>query len=728
LTFRFGAFELSTDSGELRKHGVSIKLAPQPFQVLVALVERAGELVTREELHDRLWRQSETSVEFDAGLNRCIRQIRAALSDDADAPRYIETAPRRGYRFVAALGEYRGSARDADGIAASQAVVPPTAPSLPPVPERHGAKRRPWLWIGAAAVLVAGALLAVVILRSYRPHVAEDFKVVPLAVSAGDQIGPAFSPEGKHIVYSWNGDDRDNFDIYVKYANSQSPSLRLTSDPATDYSPAWSPDGQWIAFCREGDPDGGAIWIVPALGGAERKIIDLGATGNPINRSLAWLRDSQTLVTSTRPSGELRKGLRSINIETGEIRLLTVPSADEEDMDPAVSPDGRTLAFTRDVGRGVSSIMLLPISRTANKAVAPTPLLRGQAPDTFNARPAWMPDNRHIIFASNAGGSQNLWLAAVDSATAPVKISVLGDGLETPDVSATGDLLIVRQTSDLNIWQLDLRQLRDDRKIHTAIFSASTRVEESPAVSPDGRQVAFESGRSGFSEIWIRRVDGSKFFELTSIHTPVTGSPDWSPDGTRLIFDSRTSGVPRIYSMAPDGGQVQKLSSATMSQVVPKWSADGKSIYYSSSQTGRMEVWRMSASGAVQEQVTRDGGFAGAPSADGELLYYLATNDPVSALWELRLGSGQRTMLHARVANRGFAVTPNGVYFVSYARSGFPDSLHFYDRHARKETFSIPWDRQIGPGMAVSPNGNSLYYTQIDREGHEILFASHFWK
>src|SRR5580698_6642450 len=97
--FRFGAFVLSRERNELRKSGFLVRLPPQPFQVLTLLVERTGDIVTRDELHARLW-DNQTNVDFDAGLNRCIRQIRAVLNDDADFPRYIETVPRQGYRFI----------------------------------------------------------------------------------------------------------------------------------------------------------------------------------------------------------------------------------------------------------------------------------------------------------------------------------------------------------------------------------------------------------------------------------------------------------------------------------------------------------------------------------------------------------------------------------------------------------------------------------------------------
>src|SRR5215470_14450767 len=97
---RFGEFELDSKSGELRRHGDLVKLPPQPFKVLDALVSRAGEVLTRDEIKERVW-CDDTHVEFDQALNFCIRQIREALGDDADAPRYVETLPRRGYRFVA---------------------------------------------------------------------------------------------------------------------------------------------------------------------------------------------------------------------------------------------------------------------------------------------------------------------------------------------------------------------------------------------------------------------------------------------------------------------------------------------------------------------------------------------------------------------------------------------------------------------------------------------------
>ena len=105
-TFRFGIFELNRQSGELRKHGMKIRLQGQPMEILGLLLERPGEIVTREELQKKLW-PADTFVDFEQGLNNAMKRLRAALDDDADTPRFIETLPRRGYRFI---GQVNGSA------------------------------------------------------------------------------------------------------------------------------------------------------------------------------------------------------------------------------------------------------------------------------------------------------------------------------------------------------------------------------------------------------------------------------------------------------------------------------------------------------------------------------------------------------------------------------------------------------------------------------------------
>jgi len=142
---RFGAFEVDLRSGEVYKHGIRLKLQDQPFQVLAVLLEHPGDLVTREELRQKLW-PSDTFVDFDTGLNSAIKKLRAALSDSAEDPRYVETLPRRGYRFIA---------RVENGPLPSTAVEKHLAPVLPMgSAPKAGNKHRFVFFAGAAAILI----------------------------------------------------------------------------------------------------------------------------------------------------------------------------------------------------------------------------------------------------------------------------------------------------------------------------------------------------------------------------------------------------------------------------------------------------------------------------------------------------------------------------------------------------------------------------------------------
>ena len=680
------------------------------------LVERAGEVVTREEIQQLTW-SNDTVVDFEVGINRCIRRIRSALLDDAEAPRYLETVPRVGYRFIAPV---EGPATVAtETVLPAEVMIPP-----PPLPTRPAVKRKALVLAALAALSLSIALAGILWFSWHRSHLPADLDVVPLAVSLGDQFTPTFSPDGRQVAFTWNGESQDNFDIYLKLVSSSSPALRLTTNKDVDYSPAWSPDGEWIAFCRGSDTRGGAIWVVPSLGGAERKIIELNALGNPWNRAIAWSHDSKHLVVSVELAGQSKKGLHLVNISTGAISQMTTPAASEEDMHPAVSPNGRTIAFTRDVGRGVSSILLVPFAGGTPHTI-PAP----QAKHVYNARPAWTPDGSHVTFVSNAGGDSHLWLSPVQGSGTPQEITGVGDGVQDAVLSTTGQLSLVRQTEDSNLWTVDLRSSVPNELPKARRIFASTRTEESPAVRPDGQQIAFASNRSGYGEIWTGRVDGSDAMQVTYLENPVTGSPDWAPDGHRLVFDSRAGGRPQLYLMSADGGKAVVLPTGEGISVVPHWSPDGRYIYFSSDRTGRMEIWRVPSTGGVPEQITKEGGFAAVPSPDGASIYYSSDNESVSSLWELRIATGQRTLVTSSVIRRAYAPSAQGVYFFSGSTGQDPSALYFFDKQSLGKTPVFRTDRRlVSTGMTLAPDGHALYYTQLDTSGHQLLLVPNFWK
>ncbi len=229
---RFGNFEVDLRTGELRKGGVKQKFGGQPFQVLSILLERPGDVVTREELQKRLW--PDTFVDVDHNLNTAINKIREVLGDSAESPRFVETLPRRGYRFIGEL-------------------EPPMQPVVAVEPD-HGFLSRRWLKIAAGVLAISVvAVAAVVAYRWHRPQGPQEqaaLTAVPFTALPGQATSPAFSPDGSRIAFAWNGDPAHGakgFDLYVKALGSETL-LRLTQHPSEWISPAWSPDGTQVAF------------------------------------------------------------------------------------------------------------------------------------------------------------------------------------------------------------------------------------------------------------------------------------------------------------------------------------------------------------------------------------------------------------------------------------------------------------------------------------------------
>jgi DNA-binding winged helix-turn-helix (wHTH) protein len=217
MTVRFGPYEVDTAAAELRKYGLQVQLQEQPFRVLTALLERPGELVSREDLISRLWADG-THVDYDRGLNAAVTRLRQALADSAERPRYVETVARRGYRFIAPI----------EGLVERDAASP--APETAP---HRGRTRRHLVWILAGCV--AMATVPIILFLTRRESALPPPHVTPLTSYTGLETEPSFSPDGSEVAFSWNGEAQTNFDIYVQTVSSSAP-LRLTTDGEADRS------------------------------------------------------------------------------------------------------------------------------------------------------------------------------------------------------------------------------------------------------------------------------------------------------------------------------------------------------------------------------------------------------------------------------------------------------------------------------------------------------------
>ncbi len=634
------------------------------------------------------------------------------------------------YAFKGELIQWQGSRRNI-GLSPPQVIAPATPESVDLSAVENNAltlrrSRGLKVWAISAislCVVTAGVLMSLRFLGG--PSIHTNLIPVPLSTYLGDQEAPTFSPDGSKIAFVWNGEDQNNFDIYVKSVSSPQL-LRLTTSADIDYSPAGSPDGKWIAFCRGTQVGEGGLWIVPASGGVEHRVSIVDRTVRPSDRALSWMPDGKFVVVSHTPGTNKGDGLYLVDVKAGTERLLTSPKPGEDDDAPAVSPNGKWIAFSRDTGLGISAVYLLPFDPRRVGRTEPKRLSWPGLSHVYAGNPAWTPDSKHVVFDSNKGGDHYLWIASVNR---PGKASLLpyGNGLTSPTISRAGELAFAHEILNVNIWKLDLRALAEGKSTGPAAVIASTRIQDSPKVSPDGQRLVFASNRSGYTEIWTSSIDGANAASLTAMNVPVTGSPSWSPDGRLIAYDSRVRTRPQIFSIAAKGGKPVGLTDGLHIDVVPSFSPDGKGIYFSSNRSGEMQIWEMSLTGADAKQVTTKGGFAAVFSPDGEYLYYSRGNAPFSSLWQRQLSTGRERCIVSMVPNRSFVPVNEGVFYRSISPDR-KDELLFLNFRSNTTKRLFTFEKNLGLGMAISPDHHYLFFAQEDQHQQDLQMVQGFWR
>jgi len=575
-------------------------------------------------------------------------------------------------------------------------------------------KRFPLAALAAAVVIIAA--LGVAGWYWYRRSRATAPEVpltpVPLTSNVGSEQSPSFSPDGNQVAFSWNGEKQDNFDIYLKLIGSPTP-LRLTTDPADDVNPAFSPDGRSIGFFRVLKGRARFI-IIPAIGGPERPVAEVGIASEWLSPSFAWLPDGKWVVTD---------GLGLLSTETGETRALTSPPAKSSpDSSPAVSPDGRTVAFSRSPAYTVSDIYLLELGEDLKAKGEPRRLtsLKGSSSD-----PTWTPNGREIIFSSGVLGSgSSLWKVPASGAGEPEQLQFSGREATCPTISRSGDRLAYQQVVlDPNIWRLSLSGPGVAAAPPTR-FIASTRYEGSAQYSPDGKRIAFESTRSGVYSIWVSDADGSNAADLLPGVRATSGTPRWSPDGQRIAFDSNMEGNFDIYAIRASGGKPFRLTTDSAADAAPSWSRDGKWVYFTSLRTGRYEVWKVSAGGGEAVQVTRNGGGTAFESPDGKFVYYIK-GDFTGGLCRMPVSGGEESQVLPSVVWRAFFLVNDGIYFMPEPGADRKFSIQFLSFATAKVKTVCPISNPA-EGISVSPDGRFLLFLQVDEAGSDLMLVENF--
>ena len=727
--FMIGAWRVVPRGNRLVGPDGTERLEPKVMQVLVCLAASPGRTVAKEAFMERVW---EDTVVSDDVLARCISELRKVFGDDPRRPRYIETVRKSGYRLIASVtapedAERQPPAPEAPVRGTAEGAVPrrgmpfptadapvPASPKPEPGPLPVGSRRglRPSAQWALAAGVIALVTLAVGLAFFGSETEGPPLKTVPFTSFPGQEAEPALSPAGDQVAFTWEGPDGGNVDIYVKQEGAETP-LRLTNDAYRERSPAWSPDGREIAFIRARDGGEREIVVVPAIGGSEQQLAQFD--GHEV-AGLVWSPDGAMLAVSAQDIPDGPFSIYLLSIETLQMRQVTrPPAASRGDGDPAFSPNGSRLAFVRRAGEGSDDLFVVPV--------------RGGEPERLTrdereiAGIDWTRDGRSIVFASHRSEGAGLWRIPAEGG-APEWIAAAGDGerMSKPSVARRGRRLIYEQrSSDANIWAMQSGRFGRVPLIH------STRWESNPQFAPGGERVAFASDRSGHPEVWVASADGSNPLQLTDFGGAVVTMPRWSPDGAQIAFDARTDDGADIYTIDANGGRPRRLTDDAADDLAPSWSGDSTWVYFSSNRTGAWEVWQVPAEGGRASQVTYRGGYNAVESPDGRYLYYVKRGQP--GLWRYGITSSEDETLVLGALEPSdwgnWALTDRGIYFIR--REATIPSIRFY-------SFATGWSSPVAtlgavpeePSLAVSPDGQTLLYTHIDRDESDILLVEGF--
>ena len=424
-------------------------------------------------------------------------------------------------------------------------------------------------WLAGAAGLAALFALAV----WWRPEApavdpsVRDAEFTQLTHAEGPELFPTLSPDGRTLVYARAG--AGGMDIYSQRVGGENP-VNLTPDSgADDTQPAFSPDGERLAF--RSDRDGGGIFVMGATGESVRRVSSVGY--HP-----AWSPDGTRLLMVTQnvtdPAFRFTASqLWVVDVATGERTLLTDADASQ----PHWSPSGHRIAYWGRAAGGAGDVWTIP-------AAGGTPVPVTTEP-SIDWNPVWAPDGRHLYFSSNRGGTMNLWRVAIDERTGqpagrpqPVTTGA-GSASQHLTVSKDGSrIAYVSLVESMNVQKIAFDPASGQAVGAPQWVTRGSRPLAQPDPSPDGARLAFNS--SGKQEdIFVAAADGSGLRQLTDdVHKDRAAR--WSPDGRQIAFYSDQTGQYEIWTIAPDGSARRQLTRSPGAHY-PVWSPDGQRMAYS---------------------------------------------------------------------------------------------------------------------------------------------------
>jgi Tol biopolymer transport system component/DNA-binding winged helix-turn-helix (wHTH) protein len=553
---RFGPFEFEPMTGCLRKNGRFLRFQPQPAKVLSLLLSRPGDLILREEFQKQIWGNN-TFVDFERGLNFSIRRLRATLDDHPENPKYIETVPRRGYRFIADL---------IANPAEEEVVCPVPVEIVSPAGSRTGSRIRMALGLlVAVACAVLAWSLSKILWAPALPTVTEIRQIT--------NDGHTKVPTGSCCAALVSDDSRVYFSEIRegRWVPSQVSAMGGEVDPLNtqlENAGIWdiSPDHSSLLISAGGLVR--TLWRVPLPAGSALRV------GDVLAHDATWGPDEQTLVYAKEHE------LCLTDLDATKSRRIA--SFDKFPFRPRWSPDHTKLRFSL-LDPGLEQQSLWELSATGKN---PHPLFGQGNGHIHECCGMWTPDGRYFVYQSTEDGVTSVWARREEhdfwrgTNPQPVRLTSGPMNFSAPSASVDGKRLFVLGQ------QLRGELMRDDKRSREFVPYLSGISAEGLDFSRDGQWVVYVTYPDGV--LWRSRLDGSQRLQLSrsDMHA---GVPRWSPDGHWIVFTGlKPDARWKAYVVSANGGNPESVDTGEGPEFDSGWSPDGAHIIYAESFRSRV--------------------------------------------------------------------------------------------------------------------------------------------
>jgi Tol biopolymer transport system component/DNA-binding winged helix-turn-helix (wHTH) protein len=588
----FEGFRLDTQRRLLfATDGQPVELTPRLFDALLHLVERRGELATKEELVRKLW---PNVVVEEHNLNKVVSELRRALGESPGEHKFIVTKPGRGYRFVAGV-----SVEGVSSGASAATVRTEAGGRSPPAAPRRSVTRA----AVAAGLALLAVSVAIVASRGFGPSQPQ-LTLTPWATDRGGQRGPVWSPDGSATAFVARRSVNEPFELYVRELSSPVAHAvaRLTGTGVVIAAPArWTTGGKLLYWAPPG------LWSVSPIGASSELVatIDFDGLGVMLGRTTDVTRDGSTLAAVRRADGSVG------------VSIARLPAAEFEEYEPApfaatalfnipalrFSPDGSQLLLMWNTGRGEEA-WLLPFPADASRP--PRRVLEALPTGSGTPEFSWLPDSRHIVVSTGEDLRRGLYIA--DTRTGRFRLFSSGHAAQAiPVVSPDGKRLVFTDIeAAFDIVTLNL----DDATVTPLI--ATDRAETMPSWAPNGSGLVYVTDRAGAWEIWLHQPPMADRPIVTARDFPTETlflmSPTLSPDGRRVIYQrvegpgARSS---QLWMSALVGGAPERVTTDDIVELAGSWSPDGAWYAYRALEGTGQVLKKVRTTGRADSQTLR---------------------------------------------------------------------------------------------------------------------------